>query len=176
ADRMLIFTVARPKRFQDRQIAFDDIREHRNEILTDLAIELDAFVARWRGEGEDEITSSPFRITSFGVAVDRYAAMYKQSAMAERVWKALEASQTEMMIQNDPILCWLREYLGTQESFAGTPQAIAEVVNESQKTRYSSRNVGQKLRTHRLILEKEFKMTKKDIGHRKLVYSFQRSW
>ena len=174
ADRMLIFTVARPKRFQDRQIAFDDIREHRNEILTDLAIDLDEFVARWRGEGEDEITSSPFRITSFGVAVDRYAAMKRESKTAERVWKKLEMSQIEMVIQNDPILCWLREYLGTQETFAGTGQAIADAVNESQKTRHTSRSVGQKMRTHRLILENFFGMVKKDIGNRKMIYSFQR--
>jgi hypothetical protein len=176
ADRFLVFSTSRPEgKFKGRQAAFDEIAANRNKILTDLVYQLQDYVARWRAVEDAE--ESTFRMAAFGVAVDRFAGIHDEQGMAARVWKALEKSQVELLIKDDPLVLFLRERFdrqGHELEYGGSAAQIATDVNHHLGTHINGRSMGQKIAVLWPILENEFGATRVPGRSRSVKYKFKR--
>ena len=109
----------------------------------------------WEQKGRD----SAFRIASFGVAVDRFASIANEQRTAVGDWKALEKVQTELLVKDNPLMLFLREYFDSspdKAEFVGAASEIACSVNAQLGTHINARSMGQKIAVLWPILEQEF--------------------
>ena len=175
SDRFLVFSTARPKgKFKGREVAFDEIAANRNKILTDLVYQLQDYVARWRAV--EDVEESTFRMASSGVSVNRLAAINDEEEMAARIWKALEKSQVELLIKDDPLVVFLRERFDhhPEQEYGGSASEIATDVNHHFGTHINGRSMGQKIAMLWPILENEFGATRVPGRSRSVKYKFRR--
>jgi hypothetical protein len=165
ADRTLVFNVERVKGdFRDKDFAFEEVRRHRNEILSDLVNQLHEYINFWRGLDQEE--GSPLRMAGFGVAMTRFAKVsgnQKEIERAEKIIGVLQGSQVEVLIQHDSLIVGLDEWLAkhpNQKCYSGTAGDVAKTVTELTGYRTNAIAMGRRISAMWGILEKRYGATK----------------
>ncbi len=132
ADRLLIMKVERLKRFVSEKKLLSEVMAHRNEILSEVLLKLQAIVRALRAEyGVDD--SSAFRMADFADFALKVARHEGREEQLKRIFGKLSHEQSEFTLEGDPIYetlsIWVPENEGrevTNKELWGELKAIAE--------------------------------------------------
>jgi hypothetical protein len=173
ADRTLVFGLSRVKGdFKGRGEAFRLVREHRDEILTDLALATNEYIRFWRKQQKEE--TSPLRMADFGILLQNYAKMEKQEDRVKKVFSVLQKVQTDLLAEHDSLVMGIQEWREKHpgEDYEGTAGDIAKTVFELTGVRHTAGSIGRKINAMWAFLEKKFGAKKKPGRSRYMRYRF----
>jgi hypothetical protein len=175
ADRMLVLHMQRlGDGFGEKGQAEALILKHRNDILADLAFQLQDYVRIWR-ISKDEKTS--MRVAAFGLAVIRFARLDGEKERADVIFQKVQRSQGDLLSDHNSLFTAVDEWFARHpdaRSYTGTASQIAEMVRNVTNTKTSAVGMGRKLGTLKPLLEKRYRMIHDDGKKGSTMYTFFR--
>lgn len=173
ADRAIVFTLDRMENegFKERSELMRSIITNRNAILTDLALRLDEYVNAWR---VSKLTSTGFRVASFGLTLSRMAEQHKELEKAKDLFNKIVSKQNSVITDNH----WLTEAIDRfTEGGKGTYTVNGvELLKQAQDAGFHNLTVNKihsEVEALRRVLSAKYDMTVTRPGNVK-TYTFRR--
>jgi len=157
--------------FKERSELMRPILQNRNAILTDLALRLNDYVAAWQ---TSRLTSTDFRVASFGLAVSKMAEQDGELGKAKEIFTKIVSKQNSIITDNHWLIEAIDRYtVGGDGSYRVNGEELLEAAKEAGFHNLTVNKIHAEIENLNRILTDRYDVTVTRPGNRK-TYMFRR--